>query len=96
MPRLFVYATPDPRRCEELATELRSNFAQMRRSKRDSGMLRFARTEREPYASRNDKCAQDLISKSSFTIRVDRMFTASDDAAFTNAQHRPLKTPDIA
>ncbi|WP_143105904.1 hypothetical protein [Bradyrhizobium sp. Gha] len=40
--------------------------------------------------------AQDLVSKSSFTIRVDQMFTASDDAAFTNVQHRPLKTPDIA
>jgi hypothetical protein len=32
----------------------------------------------------------------SFTMRVDQMFTASNDAAFTNAQHRPVKTPDIA
>jgi hypothetical protein len=34
--------------------------------------------------------------KSSFTIRVDQMFTASDQPAFTNAQHRPVKTPDTA
>jgi hypothetical protein len=34
--------------------------------------------------------------KSSFTIRVDQMFTALSGPAFTNAQHRPVKTPDIA
>jgi hypothetical protein len=34
--------------------------------------------------------------KSSFTIRVDQMFTASNEAAFTNARNRPVKTPAIA
>jgi hypothetical protein len=34
--------------------------------------------------------------KGSFTICVDQMFTPSDEIAFTNAQHRPVKTPDIA
>ncbi|SPP97402.1 protein of unknown function [Bradyrhizobium vignae] len=34
--------------------------------------------------------------KGSFTIRVDQMFTASRGAAFTNAPHRPVKTPVFA
>jgi hypothetical protein len=29
--------------------------------------------------------------KSSFTMRVDQMFTSSDEAAFTNAHHFPWK-----
>jgi hypothetical protein len=32
--------------------------------------------------------------KSSFIICVDQMFTASNDAAFTKARHRPVKTPE--
>jgi hypothetical protein len=34
--------------------------------------------------------------KSSFTIRVDRMFTASREAAFTNARQCPVETLAIA
>jgi len=34
--------------------------------------------------------------KSSFTIRVGRMFTALHGAAFTNARHCPVKTLAIA
>jgi len=36
------------------------------------------------------------VIKSSFTIRVDLLFTASRDAVFTNARNRPVKTPAIA
>ncbi|MHC4045055.1 hypothetical protein [Bradyrhizobium sp. 23AC] len=35
-------------------------------------------------------------SKSSFTIRVDRLFTASRDDAFTTVRDQPVKTPAIA
>jgi len=41
-------------------------------------------------------CRNVRAVKSSFTIRVDRLFTASDEALFTNAHHRPVKTPAIA
>jgi hypothetical protein len=34
--------------------------------------------------------------KSSFTIRVDFLFTASRDHAFTNVRDRPVKTPVFA
>jgi hypothetical protein len=34
--------------------------------------------------------------KSSFTIRVDQLFTPSREGAFTNAHHHPVKTPAIA
>jgi hypothetical protein len=34
--------------------------------------------------------------KSSFTIRVDRLFTAWRDDAFTKALHRSVKTPVFA
>jgi hypothetical protein len=34
--------------------------------------------------------------KSSFTIRVDQLFTPSREGAFTKAHHRPVKTPAIA
>ncbi|WP_164718933.1 hypothetical protein [Bradyrhizobium sp. LVM 105] len=52
---------------------------------------RFAQ-RREPLA----RPAMIRAVKSSFTIRVDRLFTASRDDAFTNAQHRPVKTPVFA
>jgi len=31
--------------------------------------------------------------KGSFTIRIDQLFTASREVAFTNAHHHPVKTP---
>ena len=34
--------------------------------------------------------------KSSFTIRVDLLFTASHDDAFTSMRDRPVKTPVFA
>jgi hypothetical protein len=34
--------------------------------------------------------------KSSFTMRVDQMFTTSREPTFTNATDRPVKTPVIA
>jgi hypothetical protein len=34
--------------------------------------------------------------KSSFTIRIDQLFTLSREGAFTKAHHHPVKTPAIA
>jgi hypothetical protein len=34
--------------------------------------------------------------KSSFTIRIDQLFTASRQLKFTNTRNHPVKTPVIA
>jgi|UPI00076AD08B hypothetical protein len=54
---------------------------------------RFARTQHRELITRP---VMIRMRKSSFTIHVDRSFTALRQAAFTNAQLRPVKTPVFA